>query len=95
MPGEYGGSPDVFFRGVPMGLRPTKVDEKHTHRRRPGEYGASPGVFFSGAAQWTLSLPDRQRVLLSWWAARALCRFKEAMRHAFGIPLPLPPALPD
>ena len=27
MPGEYGGSPDVFFRGVPMGLRPTKVDE--------------------------------------------------------------------
>jgi len=32
-----------------MGLRPSKVDEKHTHRRRPGEYGASPGVFFSGA----------------------------------------------
>ena len=52
MPGEYGGSPDVFFRGVPMGLRPSKVDEKHTHRRRPGEYGASPGVFFSGAASY-------------------------------------------
>ena len=36
-----------------MGLRPSKVDEKHTHRRRPGEYGASPGVFFSGAVDGT------------------------------------------